>query len=69
MEEGGIMWVIVPDEAPHRRVAHGLFFDESMAVLYGNDTFGVDEFEAMSLSDYLEELAVEFTDVHKDDTI
>ena len=63
------MWIVIPDDVPHRRIAHGLFFDEDHATLYGNDTFGTDTFEAISLTKYLDELSVEFTDVHEDDTI
>ena len=63
------MWVIIPDDEPNRRVIHGLFFDERMAELYGNDTFGRDRFEAISLVDYLNGQTIDFNDVHKDDTI
>ena len=63
------MWVIVPDDEPNRRVIHGLFFDELTAELYGNTAFGPDKFEAISLVDYFNGQTIEFTDVHKDDTI
>ena len=63
------MWVVIPDDESNRRVIHGLFFDENIAMLYGNDTFGSDRFEALSLEDYLNEQIIKFTDVHKDDTI
>lgn len=63
------MWVIIPDDEPNRRVIHGLFFDELTAELYGNNAFGLDKFEAISLVDYFHGQTIEFNDVHKDDTI
>ncbi len=63
------MWVIVPDDEPNRRVIHGLFFDELTAELYGNEAFGHDRFEAISLVNYFNGQTIEFVDVHKDDTI
>ena len=58
------MYVVIPDEIPHRRIAHGIFFDEDIAVTYGNYTFGEDKYEAITVASYLHELSVEFTDVH-----
>jgi len=63
------MWIIIPDDEPNRRVIHGLFFDEAHAILYGNDAFGPDRFEAIALTAYFQGQTIEFTDVHKDDTI
>lgn len=58
------MYVVIPDEVPNRKIAHGLFFDEKLATLYGNETFGKEQFEAISLESYFNELKIDFIDVH-----